>query len=608
MATSWNVFIEIFNDASTSLKAKTLLARCPNTSFITPLTYYQSILEHIDPVMFPYLFSDNQTANSRTNIKRNQLKYDLELTRLLLATQAAYELQNQKYENLLKYNNQINICTLYIKALSSKEAALQVTRESIDEANYAAKYLRFTLGLELANQMSELVKTKTESQTKYIAHVMGAVNGKRLYWIWGSSLLKTVLSLLPNEFYNVQQAGKIVCLPDPYTGCLSWSLYFARFAMNFALLLKHVLPWSLTKEELELSWTERFKLQWEYRKFTLLNDSLWGIANLFCAVWLTGSAVLGAAGDALTVVLLAFDVGVSIWDFKEQKEGYLAEIKKFNEDIQSIEEQIKKAKNSNDKKTLLEFHLANLIKARAISEKRWELNKLNLYNSLAYAAGLMLAFVVFTLPFMPVPAVPAMILGVVGAALCFGFTVINNALKIGFELYQTKVELSKTKKSFAELIELLENLFKTNPNRNDNEKRFLFLEIKKLQATSEYQRHLVQFQTLGLVRHTIIELIVPTVIFSSLVFLPLGMGLAALGCALGLAIGSHWLINYFYEPDEDMKKLPDFNEHEYLEFSNLALKKERAPTEYYGFFNRKFDHQEKLVLEHDTAQIQQLGY
>ena len=133
--------------------------------------------------------------------------------------------------------------------------------------------------------------------------------------------LKTVLSQIPEGFYNINQAQEAIRAPDPYTGYLSWTLYYFRYSLHLSLLLKHTIkgPW-MSAEEAKTPWYERFQTQWTQRKFILLNDALWGTANLVTFFWLTGKGVLGTVGDALTIGLLVFDIAVTFWDFEEQKD------------------------------------------------------------------------------------------------------------------------------------------------------------------------------------------------------------------------------------------------------------------------------------------------
>lgn len=84
------------------------------------------------------------------------------------------------------------------------------------------------------------------------------------------------------------------------------------------------------------------------------------------------------------------------------------------------------------------------------------MNKLSLISNIAYAVGLMLAFVLLTMPFLPVAAPVAATLALAGAVVCLALTIINNAIKGGIELYTTH----QTRKEIKEELDLKVDLLK----------------------------------------------------------------------------------------------------------------------------------------------------
>ena len=115
-----------------------------------------------------------------------------------------------------------------------------------------------------------------------------------------------------------------------------------------------------------------------------------------------------------------------------------------------------------------------------------------------------------------------------------GTLIENDYLKAKLD-YENKI---------AELTELVKQ--NSDLDENENKKRFLFLEIKKLKAETKYQKQMVVSQTMHLVRSILFEALVPALIFVNLVFLPLGIGFGVLGAVVALAILSNTLINNVY--------------------------------------------------------------
>ncbi|MDR3504218.1 MAG: hypothetical protein P4L79_16755 [Legionella sp.] len=557
--------------------------------FLTPLNFYAGILADTDEILISYM-SPEQKA---------QRTHDLQIAYLLLLVQREYELQHQKTENKADYNDKIKQCEKMLDKLNP------VWQERIDKAPEQAyftdgkpvQYLGIALGKEFAQQLADSGKCKT------IREYVGALNGKRLYWVWGSSFLKTMLSLVPEGFYNAEQAGNVVKTPDPYTGCLSWGLYYFRFSMNFFLLLKHTVqhPW-MSQDEIDEGWFNRFSTQWTQRKFTLLNDSLWATANLLCFFWLTGKGILGTAGDALTVALLLFDTSVALWDFSEQQALHNAQIQQYDHDIQQLNAEINKLTSDDEeskaKKLQLEMQKNALERDKKQCITNWTLQKIGLYTNIAYAAGLMAAFVVMAMPFVPIAAGLASTLGVVGAVVCFAMTVINNAVQSGIEIHKTKSALKDNEDDFMAQVNLLKKqVFLKKAQLPDDAKKLLFLEIKRLDAKTEHQQQTVSLQIAHLIRSIMLEAFIPAAIFSCLVFMPLGIGLGALAGGLALAMASNLLISASFTPDEKMLEVKPFDLKEYDEFCEL-LQEDKSSKDYHAFFKSKGG-----VLTHGTQSL-----
>ncbi|MCW8445080.1 hypothetical protein OQJ05_13595 [Fluoribacter gormanii] len=536
--------------------------------FLPSLNFYLGMLAKTDAVMFDYMDDD----------KKEELAFNLKITLLLLLAQQTHEIEYQKTENVKTYNQHIKRCSDLLKILDSEyrkrvgQFLLQAQQELSDAQ--PVKYLGIPVGQLLGQGIVDL----SGGTTKTIKEYMGKLNEKRLSWVWDSAFLKTVIGLVPEDRFYAGQAAEAIKAPDPYTGTLSWTLYYARFALNLFLLLKHTIkhPW-MSDEEAKTPWKERFLTQWSQRKFTLLNDFIWGTANLVCFFWLNGKGALGAAGDVVTIVLLAFDIAMAVWDFEEQRIKHNKAMKQYDEDIEQLEKRLaalqalekqqqQLSEYEKQEKRQVEIQLRVLRKERARCERDWQLDKISLINNIVYAVVLMLAFVVLTMPFMPIGAPVLASMAIAGAVLCFAFTVINNAVKGGIELYKTY----KTRQEQIEQAAALTKDFKENFDKlSEKQRRLLFLEIKQCQAETDYQKQMLSYQTASLVRSIIIDALVPLVVFASLVFVPLGIGVPLLIAAVALAVATHYLVEALFKPEEKkttqryelalMSELPDDN-------------------------------------------------
>ena len=570
--------------------------------FLVPLSFYLTVLEkNQDIVLYKYM-SDEQ--------KRKLLK-ELRVTYLLLLTEKKYEIDYSKYENLQSYNEQIKQCETLIDALNKKEDEQNSPEQGYAMDEKPVKYLGLQLGITLSQKMALF----THGASKIMVKGMSNFNEKRLFWVWGSSLIKVILDLMPADYFYTSQAKKTMKNIDPITGYISWILYYFRFSIGLGLLLKHTIrgPW-MSEEEKKIPWTERFKTQWSQRKFTLLNDSLWATANLVSFFWLTAKKGLGPWGDLLTIGLLAFDIGLSVWDYEEQRVAYNKEMLDYENDIISLRDQISEAKKKQDlepnnwlrKIKEYEMQLNVVERARKHCKMNWDIKKVRLHNSIAYAVGLMITFALLAMPFLPISG-PA-ILGVIvaGAVLCYATTVIYNGINSTIEINRAKVAAKEAEDDRMLKIQEFRTLLKENPDLDDNEKKLMFLEVKQLMAENEYQKRLAKLHTMHFIRSVILESVIPAFVLVSFVFLPMGIGFGVLAAGLAVAFASRFIVDKIYKPKKG--EVIEFDEKEYKEFCkdpenwNMMPKeksKSKSKTEH-TFFKRS---SKEEIAQDDTQAL-----
>lgn len=551
MATSNEIlqsYLNTFEKAEDKLRYKHMvlaLIQATEITALSPLNYYLHVLSEIDEVQI-----------ARLTVEQNlMLKRKLHITYLLL-------LQEQSKTG--KQNNQLIRCASLLDTLSfhgEGTGTIEFLESSYAYDGKPAGYTGLIAGKWLAERIIEVI----DNTVKPIIEWMTAINDKRLYWVWGGGLLRTVLSLLPEDFYNTKNASNVAGAPSRYTGYMSWTLYFARFALNSILLIKDTFHPDLTDEEKKrgnLAYWDRFKTQWNIRKFTLLNDSIWGIANMVCFFWLHGSG-----GDALTLALLVFDLFIALWDFEENKTKYNKKIDAYIKDIKQLKSELDTAIQNSDKNTESQIRLKikALEKEKVTCQRNWEHTKIGLISSVAYALGLIISFAILTTPFMPIPAATLIIVGVVGAVLCFALTVISNAIRSGLEIRGASLSAKEAKNEFIDKIDDFKRLIANNPSLDDKEKILLFMEIKQLMAQTEHQKQMVIYHSMHLVRSIIMQSLIPALMFVSLVFLPLGIGFAVLGAAIVVALVSNLIIEKRFKPKD-----VEFSEFDNKEFNTFC--------------------------------------
>ncbi|WP_156812355.1 hypothetical protein [Legionella tunisiensis] len=256
-----------------------------NRPFFPALLAYYS--KELTPVKNAFLTEEQQ------EFRREELLF----TFYLLYSQYQLDELEGERQALPILQEKITLCSDLIQDLDNAPSINKpITPEKmlareIATSNKAMRLLGLTIIARwLVDRMYEMYNT--DGKTLLLNEWMTAVNVKRLYWIWGGGLLASVLDLLSEDFFNKTQAQERLGIPSPYTGNMSWMLYYARGGISLLMLLKHTYsnPWMSADEE-KITKQERFMTQWDQRKFALLNDFIWATANLVCfsgskaAVW-----------------------------------------------------------------------------------------------------------------------------------------------------------------------------------------------------------------------------------------------------------------------------------------------------------------------------------
>lgn len=357
---------------------------------------------------------------------------------------------------------------------------------------------------EILYSLQQSMKTFFELSIEF----MNLFNGNRLYWVWASSLLGTVFDLLP----HLEKATQALDDLGLHTGRTSWVLYYIRLFFNLTLLLAYTL-----KSDEEKEWTQRLQEQWDKRKFSILNDLVWGPGNMVCFFWLTAKNGLGPYADLLTLMLLAFDIYMTAWDFSEQEADYLKQKKAIEEKIKNCNQSLQIKTLHRDERTLIEAELTRLRAELEQCNKDWESKKADLIRNILYASALFLSFTLIVLG----PAAP--VVAIVGTVLCFALTIMNNFTTVGNDLQQ----------AFDAQNEIEKEIIDTDNARNklslDDPQRAVLTEKRKnLALDFNHQDDLITHKILHLAPVVIPQLLIPPLVFGALFLAPTGVGFAVL--------------------------------------------------------------------------------
>lgn len=507
------------------------------------------------------------------------------------------ELEGQR-QTLASQQEKMTLCSNLIQDLHNAPpidkpiTPAKMLARAVDESNKGMRLLGLTIVARwLVDRMYEVYNT--DGKTVILKDWMDAVNGKRLYWVWGGGMLASVLDLLSDDFFNKMQAQERLGLPSPFTGNMSWMLYYARGGIQLFMLLKHTIrnDW-MEEDEKDILWTERFQTQWAQRKFFLLNDSIWATANMVCFFWLKGSGMAGYYGNVLTAGLLLMDVTLTTIKFHEECTKHNKETAAYDRDMAILQEQIdaieqklipshipldESEKSRLEKEKIsLQAQKDKIAKMKDSCEFNWKFTKYGLINDLIYAIALLLAFAVncsfFLLP-GAVLATTALNLAFVGALLCFALTTATTAMS-GI------LELNKTKQSQEQIrTKCKDALLKLGPEKDENLQKQYYLTIQSLINDTKYHQEMVTYQRKQILRSVLIDSFLPMLVFVSL-FLPTSKSLAVLAVGLVLGEESNRIIE---NSAPNTTELPKFDDEKFKDFTcsvKEAYKQDTKLTEF----------------------------
>ncbi len=610
-----------------SLKTLPLFAKESEGTRISPTLESRRSLAHLLDFYSQKLAKMNLASfRFLTQAMREIQEQDLLYTFYLLSAQILIDKIEDRRQDLQRCAKKIMQCAKLIQEL--RKSALPKTPKNIlaesidDDAEKCLKYLGLTMvapvlvgGMQAisSGDQEEIDAWMAAGQTASLKKGMGEVNAVRLYWVWAGNFLSSVLSQLPEDYVNKQQAQQAVAAPGPITGYMSWVLYYTRFGVNLFLVVKHTAPgWWMSEDEQKIPIGERFTTQIDLRKFTLLNDFVWATGNMACFLWLCGEGRPGYLGNVLTAVLLLMDVFLTIWRFVEESTQYEIEKQRFIKDRELLEEKIRLEEEGTDGKLIqrLQHEMDNLIKAQAHCNFEYKYKWYGLVNDLTYATGLLLAFTLmcgFLLPGGVLAPEVTMLLSVSGAALCFFLTAISEAVAGYIEIAKT----TEGKRLAREECSILLKQFKTE--ENPSIKKLIYLEMRQLMADSDYHAQLAYYQKVKVIRSLLIELLVPPLIFVSFTCLPFSFGMAVFSAGIILGNLTHKLVDALFP---ELAPLPTLGKIKSDEGDDLAYEAFLSSAQTLdclkstvqspqvtssGFFDRKTDDRGAADLSGDEA-------
>lgn len=283
---------------------------------------------------------------------------------------------------------------------------------SVKEETFTQTMLeRFTAGLtKLA---------KTPAHTTDAKKAVASTNLVRIYWIFNRLLMTQALTLaadmkLIEKFdamfgthINIDRVINALRAPIPVANFLSVGLFLARFAMDFALLIKHTLfPFNKKSS----TYTERVKFEVSKRHWRFMNDLAWALLNLLTNFSLIAK-VSASVASYLIMSFLTFDVAMLFYKCYLERQSYLVKKSQYEKELKAYENSSK----LSDAEKLT--HIKIVCKQMTELELDWQVTQATLYFNAAAAALLALGYTGATIAASPILPVVFFYTCLVGVAI-----------------------------------------------------------------------------------------------------------------------------------------------------------------------------------------------
>lgn len=427
-------------------------------------------------------------------------------------------------------------------------------------------------------QKISLDQGDNESNSNYFIKLLRRLNAIRLFWLWNRITLEAFILSIHNALINFTIAATH----------LSWSLYLFLGCVHVTGVIQGYFEAKARADILKISAEKAGLAHLKLRRDVLVNDVIWGFANLACCFWLCGLGIYGSIGDLLTGLLLCMDLRMNYLRLHEEGEKFAEDIDDLNKSMQNIinknidysDEDTKeildclKENINNNNYDYVNYLLKKLNVAiqkdkcdenikklywqlksiHARKEERanaWQDKKLMLYSDIFYAAFIIVAFVMlcsFYLAFASM-TMPLMI-GLVGAVSLAAATLVWRSANSYIETGILKRDKNLIKQEYNDLIEEYVENYKTLSEARKNQ---ICLSILDKGAQLCYKEEESRYKKMEIFRETANRLLIPGAIAMNFLFLPESLGGAPtfvflfVGILVAAVITS-FLIKKYYQP------------------------------------------------------------
>lgn len=447
----------------------------------------------------------------------------------------------------------------------------------------------------------------------YLLGQLRRVNNVRLVWLWDRIIIELFIS----------SAQAILAESTAIALHISWSLYLFLATIHLTGAFWHAFDSLTSEEERMIDKNKRIIAQLKLRVYRIINDLIWGLANLACCFWLYGQGTFGFIGDLVTGLLLCMDLTVACVYFAEETKRDELKIKLYQEkletiiddmcrlkdefDITSLLNEIKektqaniditslldvienKLSNSENEQLKALFWLLKLnYQGKTACQAKWNEQFKYHVNDIVYCFVLLISFSVlcgFYLSILPISLPVTMV--VAGAILLGASTLVWQSASAIMGCYDLKQKSLAAKNEYNKLFEKFSKKLKSaDLNNTKDSKQLKQLYLKILQKSADFgqvEDELLLKQAES-VRVFLSQTLIPTAIVLTLLFAPaMTVGLPTyvflmIGILVATFIVTSAIKSYFRVQDTAWEYSEEAKDDDGLEESLIATKTRSKPS------------------------------
>jgi hypothetical protein len=478
--------------------------------------------------------------------QKTQIEGELLLAYYQLSTQYELDRIERTSYALPETAKKIRLCAELLNQLRLSAVQPKMDRELLCEMSCSGKYTQY-LGVKLLVPVlldsMDTIASRNKSATDFISFI----NERRLYWVWGGSTVSAILSVLPDDLAGISSARNTLGWTGFVGGSLSWILYFIRGSLAWCGLIEHTFFLSQEEQALGLTVQQRLFVQFEIRKYPILNDTLWGLCNCACFFVLVGSGLLGNLGNGLTALLLLMDASLTMWRMREESLAHHANLSRLRKDLAEIQQKALWAKKMGQSLDVYDYASQELRLKLSQAELDWKYKKISTAIDLIYSVSLLTAFSLLCLSAVLMPYAP-LVMMVACTIVCFSFNLIYNTSMMSLNVSKIRENRKVMDDSLLKELEHFKDLLESCSKRDENQGvddlrlqlKLSYLKIKQWSVDSKHEEKMLGHQCRYLIVSTVRDMLIPSIFIVSFVFLPLGVGMPLLALSCVLAGALYW--------------------------------------------------------------------